>query len=186
MLKKKSYQSHSGCWPTRREVLTWKEKHKLRLSKKPSEALIRRWVSHINKRRGKGQIKFCITFSSEHQMTPTLMSVRAQTKFISHIMFKHSNYFFNYVRSVSSLQKHTSKCFGTWIYASQSLWCSEVRDLENTTIGIYQHIVTLEKKRTLIKCYPSSSTVCCWVEGPVKKGVFRANKDIKSVLFIIS
>ena len=93
-----------------------------------------------------GQMKFCIAFFQWASKDITWMLVRTQTKFLSHVMLKHSNYFFNYMRSVSSAQKHTSKSFSTWIYASKPLWCSEIRNLENTTIGINQHIVTLEKK----------------------------------------
>ena len=129
--------------------MTWKEKQisNWELKKNIFSSIKQETVSELYKYKVRnGQMKFCIEFFSEHQKISTWMLVRTQTKFLSHIMLKHSTYFFNYIRSVSSLQKHTSKSFSTWIYASKPLWCSEIRNLENTTIGINQHIVTLEKK----------------------------------------
>lgn len=141
------------------------------------------WTSHVNTRREKGQIQFCVSFFSNHQKISTLLFLKT-TKFISYSMLKRSNYFFNYIRSVSSLQKHTCKSFSTWVYASKPLWCPKVRDLENTTIGINQHIVTLGTEDFHQKCYLSSSTVYCWLANPKRKGVLRANKDTNSILFI--
>ena len=133
-----------------------------------------------------GQMKFCIAIFSEYQKISTWMLVRTQTKFLSHIILKHSNYFFNYIRSVSSLQKHTSKSFSTWIYASKPLWCSKIRNLENTAIGINQHIVTLEKKELQSEMLSFSQYCLLLAWKSHKKRCPYSIKDTISIFFLNS
>jgi hypothetical protein len=124
-------------------------------------ALSRRWANKINRRQER-QIELYITSLREHQMHQHLMCVRTWTQSISHLCSNSAIMSLIYKLYIV-ITKHTSKSFSTWIYASKSLWCPKVRDLENATVCINQYIVTLGKKDFNQICYLSAHTVCCWL-----------------------